>query len=79
MWGSSSKTKSSKIQEQAQEIYNEFIPGSQDNGYSAIYRKKGLHKMETTLDPELKTVRDMLERTVKTFGNKNGFGTSSFT
>jgi hypothetical protein len=76
MWSTSSKPKISKISDK-NEVYNEFVPGSQETGYSPIYRQKGVMHVESTLEPEMKTVKDMLERTLKTYGEKPGFGTQS--
>lgn len=48
MWSTSSKPKSSKISDK-NEVYNEFVPGSQETGYSPIYRQKGVMHVESTL------------------------------
>ena len=70
---SSSKAKKSSIR--TENSYNEIIPGSQQAGHSAIYRKRGLEKLIETIEPGMHTVRDLLERTVDKYGHKNGFGT----
>ena len=60
------------------QIYNEALPDSQEPGYSAIYRQKGLKELVKSMDPDMHTIRDLIERTVHKYGDKNGFGTVTF-
>lgn len=56
-----------------------MIPGSMENGYSPIYHQKGLVGPKTLDDPDVRTVRDILDQCVRKYGQKNGFGTFSKT
>lgn len=75
---SSSKLKKSELS-QEEEIYNEMIPGSQEKGYSAIYRQKGLKAPISIADPDIRTVRDILDQCNRKYGDKNGFGKLLYT
>ena len=58
-------------------VFNEIVPNSQEPGYSAIYRQKGLKELVVTMDPKVRTVRDMLIRTKDKYGDKPGLGKPS--
>lgn len=51
-----------------------MIPGSLEKGYSAIYRQKGLQAPISIADPDIRTVRDILDQCDRKYGDKNGFG-----
>lgn len=51
-----------------------MIPGSLENGYSAIYRQKGLQAPISYADPDIRTVRDIIDQCARKYGEKNGFG-----
>jgi len=55
-------------------IYNQVLPGTEQIGYSPIYRQKGLDKLITTPNPEFHSVRDILRQCKTKYGNKRGLG-----
>jgi hypothetical protein len=57
-----------------EQIYNEIVKDSQAEGWSQIYRKKGVTELVKTPHPDFKTVRNILEQCRDKYGNKPGLG-----
>lgn len=56
------------------EIYNELVPGSQEPGFSAIYRQKGISNLLRTPHENIRSVADVLHQCKTKYGNRRGLG-----
>ena len=59
---------------EGEEVFNDIVKDSQEPGWSAIYRKKGITELVKTPDPNIMTVRGILEQCRDKYGDKSGIG-----
>ena len=61
------------------QLVTEELPDTKQAGFSAIFRKVGVTKMEYAPDPETHTLLQAYNRAVKLFGDRVGLGTQRLT
>jgi hypothetical protein len=42
-------------------IYNEEVPNSKEEGFTPIYRKKGIKNLKETPEESIRSIRDMIK------------------